>query len=93
MNRTEFREEVKRMRFEEAYGGWIRRKLTQEQAALLLGVSVRTFRRYISRYEEEGLEGSFDRIRKGVEPIHGVKMGMKKMSSAGKSVWRPYVGP
>ena len=61
MNRTEFREEVKRMRFEEAYGGWIRRKLTQEQAALLLGVSVRTFRRYISRYEEEGLEGLFDR--------------------------------
>ncbi len=61
MDRTGFREEVKRMRFEEAYGGWIRRELTQEQAALLLGVSARTFRRYICWYEEEGLEGLFDR--------------------------------
>jgi len=61
MNRTELREEIKRMRFEEAYGGWRRKELTQEQAALLLGVSVRTFRRYICRYEEEGLEGLFDR--------------------------------
>ncbi len=61
MNRTELREEIKKMRFEEAYGSWRSRELTQEQAARLLGVSVRTFRRYISRYEEEGLEGLFDR--------------------------------
>ena len=61
MGRTELREEIKRMRFEEAYGGWQRRELSQEQAACLLGVSVRTFRRYISRYEEGGLEGLFDR--------------------------------
>ena len=61
MNRTEFREETKKMRFEEAYGGWRKKELTQEQAACLLGVSVRTFRRYINRYEEEGLEGLFDR--------------------------------
>ena len=61
MNRTELREEIKKMRFEEAYGSWRSRELTQEQAARLLGVSERTFRRYISRYEEEGLEGLFDR--------------------------------
>ena len=61
MNRTALREEIKKMRFEEAYGGWRSRELTQEQAARLLGVSVRAFRRYISRYEEEGLEGLFDR--------------------------------
>ncbi len=61
MNRTALKEEIKKMRFEEAYGGWRSRELTQEQAARLLGVSVRTFRRYISRYEEEGLEGLFDR--------------------------------
>ena len=61
MNRTKLREEIKKMRFEEAYGGWLKKELTQEQAACLLGVSVRTFRRYISRYEDKGLEGLFDR--------------------------------
>ena len=61
MNRTQLREEIKKMRFEEAYGGYCKGKLTQEQAACLLGVSVRTFRRYMRRYEDEGLEGLFDR--------------------------------
>jgi transposase len=45
------------MRFEEAYSGWTVSRLTQEEAALLLGVCARTFRRYIDRYEEEGLDG------------------------------------
>ena len=40
------------MRFEEAYGGWQEKRLTQEEAAQLLGVCERTFRRYIDRYEE-----------------------------------------
>ena len=49
------------MRFEEAYGGWTESRLTQEEAALLLGVCARTFRRYIDRYEDEGLEGLIDK--------------------------------
>lgn len=49
------------MRFEEAYGGWQARRLTQEEAARLLGVCERTFRRYIDRYEEAGLEGLIDK--------------------------------
>jgi transposase len=49
------------MRFEEAYGGWRGDRLTQDQAALILGVSARTFRRYIERYDEGGLEGLLDR--------------------------------
>ena len=32
------------MRFEEAYGGWQQGRLTQEEAAGLLGVCERTFR-------------------------------------------------
>ncbi|MDD5268869.1 MAG: helix-turn-helix domain-containing protein [Methylococcales bacterium] len=44
------------MRFEEAYGGWQGGRLTQEEAARLLGVCERTFRRYIDRYEDEGLD-------------------------------------
>jgi len=44
------------MRFKEAYDGWQEDRLTQEEAALILGVSSRTFRRYIDRYEEGGVE-------------------------------------
>lgn len=61
MRRTEWREETRKMRFEEAYGDWQARRLTQEEAARLLGVCERTFRRYIDRYEEAGLEGLIDK--------------------------------
>jgi transposase len=49
------------MRFEEAYCGWQGGRLTQEEAARLLGVCERTFRRYIDRYEDEGLDGLIDK--------------------------------
>ena len=48
------------MRFEEAYEGWQQGRLSQFEAARLLGVSDRTFRRYGVRYEEEGLDGLID---------------------------------
>jgi len=56
MKRAEWLQETRKMRFEEAYGGWQGGRLTQE-AARLLGVCKRTFRRYIDRYEDEGLDG------------------------------------
>lgn len=49
------------MRFEEAYFGWQEKRLTQEQAAQLLGLCERSFRRHIDRYEEAGLEGLMDK--------------------------------
>jgi len=61
MRRTEWLQETRKMRFEEAYGGWQTRRLTQEEAAKLLGVCERTFRRYLDRYEEEGLDGLIDK--------------------------------
>ena len=61
MRRTELLQEVRKMRFEEAYGGWQERRLTQEEAARLLGVCERTFRRYVDRYEDEGLDGLVDK--------------------------------
>lgn len=56
MNRTAFVEELKQMRFEAAYEGYHTKHLSQE-AASLLGVSSRRFRRYINHYEESGLAG------------------------------------
>jgi len=61
MKRAVYIQELRAMKFENAYEGWRERKLTQEEAARLLGVSDRTFRRYINRYEEEGSEGLYDR--------------------------------
>ena len=61
MRRTELLQEIRKMRFEEAYEGWESGKLSQEEAARLLGVCERTFRRYLNRYEERGLEGLIDK--------------------------------
>jgi transposase len=49
------------MRFEEVYFGWSESRLTQEEAARILGVCDRTFRRYIDRYEDSGLSGLSDK--------------------------------
>ena len=61
MKRTQLLQEIRKMRFEEAYESWNKGRLTQEEAASLLGVSERTFRRYLNRYETEGEEGLLDR--------------------------------
>jgi len=61
MKRTRWLQETKQMRFEEAYDGWRSRRLTQEEAALILGVSDRSFRRYVDRFEESGLDGLADK--------------------------------
>jgi hypothetical protein len=49
------------MRFEEAYEGWHAGALTQAEAAQILGMCDRSFRRYLSKYEADGLEGLIDR--------------------------------
>jgi hypothetical protein len=61
MRRTEYLEETRKMRFEEVYLGWNESRLTQEQAAQILGVCDRTFRRYIDRYEDGGMFGLSDK--------------------------------
>lgn len=40
------------MRFEEVYEGWHARRLSQAEAAQVLGVCERSFRRYVARYDE-----------------------------------------
>ena len=68
MNRTGFHEQVKQMRFKEAYEGYQCKRLTQSEAATLLGVCDRSFRRYMQRYDESGMEGLLDRRLN--EPSH-----------------------
>jgi hypothetical protein len=61
MSRTGLLQEIRKMRFEEAYEGCKRGRLTQEEAARLLGVCDRTYRRYAVRYEDQGMEGLVDK--------------------------------
>lgn len=61
MKRTQWLQETRIMRFEEAFWGWSERRLTQQEAARLLGVHARTFRRHINRYQEQGLDGLLDK--------------------------------
>lgn len=61
MRWTEMLQEIREMRFEEVYFRWSESRLSQEEAAQVLGVSDRTFRRYIDRYEKGGVEGLSDK--------------------------------
>ena len=49
------------MRFEEAFQGWSGARLTQTEAAMLLGQCERSFRRHVERYKADGLEGLLDK--------------------------------
>lgn len=48
-------------RFAEVYEQWMSRQISQAHAASLLGISDRTFRRYVARYRDLGLQGLEDR--------------------------------
>lgn len=61
MTRARILQEVRQMRFEELYARRQRRELTMIEAAEMLGVTERTFRRWSVRYEAEGTEGLADR--------------------------------
>jgi len=61
MKRTELLQELRKMGFGQAYEGWQTGRLTQAEAASLLGMCERSFRRYVCRYEDSGLEGLIDR--------------------------------
>ena len=53
--------EPRLIKFEEIYSRTRRGALYQSEAAEILGVSERTFRRWRDRYEAEGAEGLYDR--------------------------------
>jgi transposase len=49
------------MKFEDIYGRWQERRLSQAEAAEILGMSERTFRRWRGRYDAAGRDGLCDR--------------------------------
>ena len=61
MNRTNVLQEIRKMRFEETWNEWKKGRLTQKEAVQILGMSEMTFRRYVRRVEEEGVQGILDK--------------------------------
>lgn len=61
MNRTTWLQDRRMQKFRDVLGRWEAKKLSALEAAELLGMSERTFRRYRQRYEEEGATGLRDR--------------------------------
>ena len=84
MRRTEWREETRKMRFEEAYDDWQARRLTQEEAARLL-----------DRYEDAGLEGLIDQRLEQVShrraPVDEVMRLVETYRSRHEPTFRPPV--
>lgn len=69
MTRASVRQEVRRMRFEELYERRHRREIPLAEAAEMLGVTERTFRRWRDRYDTEGAEGLQDRRIAALRPV------------------------
>jgi transposase len=61
MNRTRVLQEIRKMRFKELYQRQTQGKLTIVEAAEVLGIHERTFRRWSQKYEEEGASGLADK--------------------------------
>ncbi len=61
MRRTEVLQGIRLMRFEGILDRTRSRELSQGEAASVLGVSERTFRRWRDRFEADGAEGLYDR--------------------------------
>ena len=78
------------MRFQEVYTGWQEKRLTQEDAGQLLGVSARTFRRQIGRFEADGMQGLVDlrmsQVSSRRAPVDEV-LGLQRLYGSGYSGW------
>ena len=61
MNRTAWLQDRRMQKFRDVLSRWERKELSAMEAGELLGCSERQFRRYRTRYEEEGLEGLLDK--------------------------------
>jgi transposase len=61
MNRAALHEGLRRMRFESVLGRHIGGEFTQGEAAEMLGINERTFRRWRDRFDEDGEAGLADR--------------------------------
>ena len=61
MGKSKLLQEIRMMQFEQLYGNWQAKRLSEEEAAELLGISTRTFRRWSRKFEADGADGLADK--------------------------------
>ena len=79
MGTASIHEGVRRMRFSSLLDRQDRGEITQEEAAEMLGVHVRTFQRWAARYEDEGAAGLADRRLAGPSPRRAPQEELERM--------------
>src|ERR1700712_1758949 len=89
MDRARIHEGIRRMRFEDVLGRSERSELSQLEAAELLGISERTFRRWRDRHREGGLEGLADRrLASSLRPASGAEI--ERMLGLYRDIYRSF---
>ena len=77
LSRAHLIQGTRTMRFQEVYEGWRERRLSQSEAAEILGVCERSFRRYSARYEDS--EGDLNSLAD-----KRLSQGSKRRASGGE---------
>jgi transposase len=89
MDRARIHEEIRRMRFTDVLGCSERSELSQMEAAELLGISKRTFRRWRDRHRDAGLMGLTDRSL-GPSLRRASVLEIERMPSLYREVYRGF---
>src|SRR5450755_206366 len=79
MGTASIHEGVRRMRFSSLLERTAAKELSQEEAAEMLGINVRTFQRWAVRYEAEGDDGLSDRRMGRPSPKRAPKEELQRM--------------
>ena len=90
MKKVRIMEGVMVLRFEEINGQFCKGRLTTEEAAELLGVSVRTFLRKRCRVEEEDFDGVYDRRLGRVSGRRALDSKVQEMCQLYKERYRSF---
>lgn len=69
ISRARYMQENRKMRFQEAFDSWSQGRLTQAEAALLLGQCERNFRRHIERFEADGYRAHGRLLARGARTL------------------------
>jgi len=88
MNRATVLQDRRMLKFRDVLSRWERRELSMMDAAEVLGMSERQFRRYRDRFEEEGEAGLLDRRLGKASPRRIGEAEMDRMLELYRTVYR-----
>src|SRR6202158_2557645 len=91
MDRARIHEGIRRMRFTDVLGRSERSELSQMEAAELLGISERTFRRWRDRHRDDGQAGLADR-RLSTSPRRASVAGIEGVLGLYCGLYRGFTG-